>query len=816
MVTNPELELAYEYVSQTNRHVFLTGKAGTGKTTFLHRIRAEVPKRMAVVAPTGVAAINAKGVTIHSLFQLPFGVLLPGVTTERSRQFSAKKKALIQGLDLLVIDEISMVRADVLDGIDEVLRRLRRSKEPFGGLQLLMIGDLHQLPPVVKDADWYQMREHYDTAYFFGSRALRAARPATIQLKHIYRQSDETFINLLNKVRNNQLDQSVFDTLNQRYIPDFEPADEDGYITLSSHNNTARRINSEQLSRLPGKAYRFQAEVEDNFPESMYPNTAELTFKVGAQVMFNKNDTLTHAYYNGKIGKITAIEEGQIVVQCPGDEGPIYVEPVVWENRKFEMNSKTKEVEDAIIGTYTQHPLKLAWAITIHKSQGLTFEKVVIDAEAAFAHGQVYVALSRCKTFEGIVLRSKIGGSSVKTDTVVKNYSAKAEENQPGDEELLADKRAFQINCLRQLFAGEVLLRASQRLNRALLENERYLQGGATADFARLHRLLNEQVITVGKKFLPHLSQYAQQTPLPEDNAALRERLSGAADYFLKLLTVELGPGVDGLEMLSDNKKILSTVQERHQELQRELFVTTKLFKTIQKGFDPLQFVRHRADAGLDFDQLHQKTKRKKRSTIPKEIPHPALYARLNDFRGEHARAEEVRPSSVISTAALLEINYVLPTKKKSLLAIKGFGAKRFEYVGEQVLSIIREYTADKDLETDHMEFAKGAKAKEDTKAVTLELYKAGKDVAAIATARKMAQSTIEGHLSHWIGLGEVPATDFMEQQELDYLVKYFAEHPEERFGETFTAHDGKYSYGQLRIAQSYRTFLKVIGEQGE
>ncbi|MEM6772141.1 MAG: ATP-binding domain-containing protein, partial [Bacteroidota bacterium] len=457
--------------------------------------------RMAVVAPTGVAAINAKGVTIHSLFQLPFGVILPGMTEERSRRFSAKKLALLQSLDLLVIDEISMVRADVLDGIDEVLRRLRRSKAPFGGLQLLMIGDLHQLPPVVRDNDWDRMRSHYDTAYFFGSRALRAARPATIQLKHIYRQSDEVFIGLLNKVRNNQMDQSVFDTLNQRYVPNFEPAEEAGYITLSSHNNTARRINAEQLQRLPGEQYHFEAVIEDNFPESMYPNASTLNFKIGAQVMFNKNDTVLHEYFNGKIGKITAIREDQIVVQCPGEDQPIYVEPVTWENRKFEMNPATKEVEDFVIGTYTQHPLKLAWAITIHKSQGLTFDKVIIDAEAAFAHGQVYVALSRCKTFEGIVLRSRIGGSSVKTDAVVKSYSQQAEENQPGDEELLADKRHFQINCLRGLFAGEGLSRASARLNRALLENERYLQGGATATFAGLHRRLHEQVITISKKF---------------------------------------------------------------------------------------------------------------------------------------------------------------------------------------------------------------------------------------------------------------------------------------------------------------------------
>jgi ATP-dependent exoDNAse (exonuclease V) alpha subunit len=403
MTTNPELELAFEYVNATNRHIFLTGKAGTGKTTFLHRIRDQVPKRMAVVAPTGVAAINARGVTIHSLFQLPFGVLTPDrIRAELpKRRFSGKKINLLKSLDLLVIDEISMVRADVLDALDAVLRRYRRNRRPFGGLQLLMIGDLHQLPPVVKDQDWEQLRPHYDTAYFFGSLALRQAKPTVVQLKHIYRQSDGHFIDLLNKVRNNRIDATVLEQLNSRYRPDFRPYGEEGYITLTSHNRTARAINTEKLAELPGQATVFQAEVNGDFPESMYPNEPELHFKVGAQVMFNKNDSYPdRLYYNGKIGRITAIAGEEITVQCPG-EAPITVGPVAWENRKYSINSVTKEVSDSIVGTYTQHPLRLAWAITIHKSQGLTFERVVIDAEAAFAHGQVYVALSRCKSFEG-------------------------------------------------------------------------------------------------------------------------------------------------------------------------------------------------------------------------------------------------------------------------------------------------------------------------------------------------------------------------------------------------------------------------------
>ncbi|MEM6771319.1 MAG: helix-turn-helix domain-containing protein, partial [Bacteroidota bacterium] len=296
---------------------------------------------------------------------------------------------------------------------------------------------------------------------------------------------------------------------------------------------------------------------------------------------------------------------------------------------------------------------------------------------------------------------------------------------------------------------------------------------------------------------------------LPEDNAALKERLAGAADYFLKLLTVELGPGVDGLEMMSDNSKILKTVQERHSDLQREIFVTTRLFQTIRGGFDPLQFVRQRADAGLDFNERNKRTKQK-RSKIPKEIPHPVLYARLNDWRAKQAREQEVRASTVMKTATLLEINYVLPTNKKNLLGIKGFGATRYEQVGEVVLAIIREYTEGRDVVTDQMELAKGRKAKEDTKLVSLEMYKAGQDVAAIATARKLTEGTIQGHLAYWVKVGEVAATDFMEQKDLDYLANYFSEHPEQTLGETFAAHEEQYSYGQLRIGMAFKAWRKV------
>ena len=290
--TNPQLELAYEYVCYTNKNIFLTGKAGTGKTTFLHRVKEEVVKRMAVVAPTGVAAINARGMTIHSLFQLPFGPYLPGNAREaaRQRRFSREKRELISTLDLLIIDEISMVRADVLDAIDDVLRRLKNPIRPFGGVQLLMIGDLHQLPPVVKDEEWYLLRDHYDTPYFFGSRALQQTRPVVVELKHIFRQSDTTFIDLLNRVRDNALDDEVLATLNSRYDPAFEPNETDGYITLTTHNASAQAINAEKLEALAGRVSTFEAEVSGDFPAHAYPTDEQLEVKTGAQVMFVKND----------------------------------------------------------------------------------------------------------------------------------------------------------------------------------------------------------------------------------------------------------------------------------------------------------------------------------------------------------------------------------------------------------------------------------------------------------------------------------------------------------------------------------------------
>ena len=695
MSTNPELDLAYDFVSSTNRNLYLTGKAGTGKTTFLHRVRAEVAKRMVVAAPTGVAAINAKGVTIHSQFQLPFGVLTPDrLQAElRTHRLSRQKAEVIRSLDLLIIDEISMVRADVLDALGAVLRRYRRTEQPFGGVQLLMIGDLHQLPPVVRDNEWEQLRDHYPSAYFFASQELRRAGLRTIALQHIYRQSDAAFIGLLNQVRDNCLDPTGLELLNSRYRgPDYCPPDGADYITLSSHNRTADALNAAQLATLTTPLHTFEAVVSGKFPPSMYPNDSTLQFRVGAQVMFNKNDTVEQLYYNGKIGRITAIEADRILVTCPG-EPPIEVLPVQWENRKYELD-ENKEVTDEMIGTYEQHPLRLAWAITIHKSQGLTFERVIIDAGAAFAHGQVYVALSRCKSFEGIVLRSRISDQSVRTDRVVKDHASRAEAEAPTPADLRQDRRRYQIDCLKELFDFASMEQTMARLQRSLREHEAAIQGEAQTQLAELRTLLSEKVTTVCHRFARQLPRYARAEELPTEHTELRDRLIKASTYLLPYLE-RLYAGLGALSFMSDNQQVYRTVSDRLKEVGLRCLTKLRVVATLKDGFDPDRYVRARANAGLEFEQT-----RKRPPVAPTAAAavtsastlQPELYAQLATWRTERATAAGLPPYRILHNSVLLGIASALPTTSWELKAVAGVGKKTFESYGEELLSLVADY----------------------------------------------------------------------------------------------------------------------------
>ncbi|THH39956.1 helix-turn-helix domain-containing protein [Neolewinella litorea] len=813
MSTNPELELAHQYVSQTDRHIFLTGKAGTGKTTFLHGIRDSVPKRKVVVAPTGVAAINARGVTIHSQFQLPFGVLTPArIEAEmRTHRLNRKKADVLRSLDLLVIDEISMVRADVLDALSAVLRKYRADSRPFGGVQLLMIGDLHQLPPVVRDEEWNQMRTDYETPYFFGSVELRRAGVVTIQLKHIYRQSDAVFIELLNRVRHDRLDQETLAQLNSRYRgPDFAPASGDDYITLTSHNRTANAINDRQLGTLPWPLHTFEAEVSGNFPASMYPNDPTLHFRVGAQVMFNKNDTVEHRYFNGKIGRITAIEGDRITVQCPDDEEAITVLPVDWENRKYELNTKTKEVNDEVIGTYTQHPLRLAWAITIHKSQGLTFERVIIDAADAFAHGQVYVALSRCKTFEGIVLRSRIGDHSVKTDRVVKDYSTRAEEQAPTEADLREDRRRYQLNCLRELFDFTGMDQRLAQLERGLFEHERSIQGEGLTQLRALRTQLEREVAQLCRTFSAQLENYAQAEELPADNEELAKRLRKAGEYLLPHLEsvyAELGQ----LSFMSDNQKVYDAISDRLKEAGLELSVKLRAFGVARDGFRAESYLRAKADATLDFEK-QQKTRRPAAPAIT-ETAHPDLYSQLAAWRSATAQSADLPPYRVLHNTVLLGISNFLPADKRALLAVPGFGPLSLESYGDEILEIVERYVSQLPEGADRGAAPLPAGPKEHTRDTTLRLFREGKSVTEIAAVRKLSEGTIYGHLAYWIEEGELPAAAVVSEDRLEQLVTYLAGAPEDQpMREVYDHFEQAFDYGEIRIARAARDAGKVAG----
>lgn len=430
--SNTLFALAADFIQHTSRSVFLTGKAGTGKTTFLRHIAATTKKNFAIAAPTGVAAINAGGVTLHSLFQLPFGVYLPGYhsadsaiqITNRNTLFknlhlSKTKRDVIQEMDLLIIDEISMVRCDMLDAVDTILKVVRRSQQPFGGVQVLFIGDLFQLSPVAKAEEWAVMKEHYQSPFFFHAKVMGEAKPLNIELTKIYRQNEQTFIDLLNNIRQGEVSDDDLSLLNSRK----QQQTIGGAITLTTHNQKADTINEQELGSLGSKAFRFPAIIENDFPEKSYPTDEVLVLKKGARIMFIKNDSgEERKYYNGKMATVTHVDEDAVEVEFDGGS-TFDLTRETWRNIRYKYQAEADEIEEEELGTFTQFPIRLAWAITIHKSQGLTFEKAVIDAGSSFAPGQVYVALSRCTSLEGLVLQTPIAARQIMTDPQVIEYT---------------------------------------------------------------------------------------------------------------------------------------------------------------------------------------------------------------------------------------------------------------------------------------------------------------------------------------------------------------------------------------------------------
>lgn len=475
--TNTDFQQAVAFVTRTNKSLFLTGKAGTGKTTFLKYIRENCYKKMAIVAPTGVAAINAGGVTIHSFFQLPFGLYVPAYPTAwdgtdshiynkhqllGKMRMSSSKRDLIRELELLIIDEVSMLRADMLDAMDTVLRSVRRRHlEPFGGVQMLYIGDLFQLPPVIKKTEWSIYHEQYKTPFFFEAHAFREDPPVYLELKKIYRQNDPEFIDLLNQIRNNCCGERDFAKMQNYFQPGHTPPLEEGYITLTSHNFKADNINKVHLDSLSAKMQHFEAEIQGEFPEHSYPVPKILQLKEGAQIMFIKNDKGDgRKYYNGKIGIVQHIEKRQnkIFVFFPGEEGLLELSLETWRNIRYTYDTAKDDIIEEELGTFTQYPVRLAWAITIHKSQGLTFDKAIIDAGASFAPGQVYVALSRLTSLKNLILHSQLTPQNILTDENVLAFTSREQTADILEDTLAEAQRDYLHQALLETFDWKRLL----------------------------------------------------------------------------------------------------------------------------------------------------------------------------------------------------------------------------------------------------------------------------------------------------------------------------------------------------------------------
>ncbi len=796
---NDKLVLATDFVLHTRHNVFLTGKAGTGKTTFLHTVKQLAAKRLAVVAPTGVAAINAGGVTIHSMFQLPFGPLTPGSTTREGRKFNRDKIRLLRTLDLLVIDEISMVRADVLDGIDEVLRRYRNPNLPFGGVQLLMIGDMQQLPPVIRDEDWVLLRDYYETGYFFGSRALRETPYVSIELTHIYRQSDQRFIDLLNAIREKTITSTQLADLNQRHIPDFRPADKEGYITLSTHNNTAQQINITKLAELKGREHSFEAATTGDFPTSAFPTDAELTLKVGAQVMFIKNDiSREKLFYNGKIGRVIRIddEDGIIFVEGQADGDTVMVTTAEWQNIRYTIDPATKEITADIIGTFTQFPLKLAWAITIHKSQGLTFERAIIDASAAFAHGQVYVALSRCKTLEGLVLRTPIPSSSIKTEQTLEVFHEQVKEQTPTEKHLHEAKRTNQEALLNELFSFEQAATLLYRCRREVNQHGASFDEGLAPALEALENELRPKARDVARRFQQQMPAYFAQEPLPEANEALQERIRKGAEYFKTLLADDLLPRLEQAPTDADNKAVRETLLEIMDELEKELFSKLKSFERSAEGFDALGFLQARNHAELDF-----KPARKKSEKVSSESgggSRDDLYKALTRWRDEMAAEHNTTGFMVLPTKTIVELVKVRPTNTAELLAVKGFGKTKVKQIGPDIMKILDAFRGSG---ASLREKAKLAKAdKESTFDATLRLFLSGLSLDAIAEKRGMAVSTVEGHLAKAIKSGLLPLEAVVPAPKIALIRQYAEAHEGMGSTEIKAGLNHVVSYGEIKM----------------
>ncbi|MDO4881370.1 MAG: AAA family ATPase [Capnocytophaga sp.] len=589
----PISEYVLQFINKTNRTIFLTGKAGTGKTTLLHKILSLTYKNTIVAAPTGIAALNAKGITLHSLFQLPFGIYIPDnksvievenqnyvtpSTLIQQIKLHTNKRKLIRSLELLIIDEVSMLRADTLDMIDGILKNIRNSSLPFGGLQVLFIGDLLQLPPVVKPQEWDILQQYYKGIYFFHSKVIEQNPPLYLELEKIYRQSDNVFISILNNLRNNKITEEDIQELDKYVKPKFKSNQKDGYITLTTHNLQADKINAEAFKKIIAPEFVYSAEIIDDFPENIYPIEQNLVLKVGTQVMFVKNDLNPEKrYYNGKIGEVIFLSEKEIKVQLENGE-IIDVDKYAWENVRYISNPKNNEITTEVLGTFVQYPLRMAWAITVHKSQGLTFDKAILDIGKVFAPGQAYVALSRLRSLDGLVLHSPMFNNGLSTSEDVIQFSQNKEDVKTLKTKLLQSEKDFLQKEIIQTFSWkEITEKWRKHCATYLHESPNGLKSNYKK-WAENQKEKYEEIFVFSEKFVKQL-QNIFQSENPNFSFIL-ERFEKAKAYFFPVLKEIAYQTMKNFILVSQQKKGKSFSEELSELLENQISIIEKILKS--------------------------------------------------------------------------------------------------------------------------------------------------------------------------------------------------------------------------------------------
>lgn len=743
-------ELAAKFINLTSRHIFLTGKAGTGKTTFLRNLVSLTHKKTVIVAPTGIAAINAAGVTIHSLFQLPFGTFLPREAPAQQLgsyqhyhtpksiikhlHMNATKRRILLDLELLIIDEVSMLRADLLDAIDMVLRYVRKNNSGFGGVQVLFIGDLHQLPPVVKNTEWELLANFYKSAFFFDALVLEKEPPIYIELEKIYRQADEVFIQLLNNLCNNQVTAADVALLKSYYRQNYQPDLKDNYITLTTHNNKADALNKNSLAELEGKSSFYKATITDEFSESAYPAERILELKVGAQVMFIKNDpTGEQRFFNGKIAVVTKLENDSVEVKFEDSRHRLSVERYTWKNVRYTVNKITNEIEEEIAGTFTQFPLKLAWAITVHKSQGLTFDKAIIDIGDAFAPGQIYVALSRLRSLDGLVLTSLISDRGIRQDQNVTYFAKTKQQQEDLAVQIKRESFAFLRHSLLQAFSFAAL---DNYVFEHVFSYTKDEKRSAKQSHLSWAVKLQQTLIALrahADKFLKQLERLCAGAITAEGFGLLLERTEAATQYF----SPQLVAMDDSIFELIEKVKTEKQTKEYLAELLEMELMFDEQYKKIKKAKAMLVAAgENRELTKEDIVALHHNPKRNERIK--------QLYSGgKEDFNADDNYAK-------------------LSSKKKSKTP---------------------------------------ALAKPDTKELTLGMFKEGKTAEEIAKERKMSLGTIEGHLAHFVAKHEIKGSDLVPQKRLDRMLEAITTLKTIRLND-LREHLGKsYSFSEIKIA---------------